>query len=96
MLVMLVTLNSILISYLIWKVNKMANSFEGLEAAASRIADEVAAVAEAIANPAVDNNDQEVIDDLTARLNSAADALRSATEAENAEDGASAPSEPVA
>lgn len=94
MLNFLVATNIVLTAYLIWRTFDMANNFERLEAAVSRVADEVQAVAEAIANPAVDNNDQEVIDDLSSRLEAAADSLRSATEAENAEDGMSAPSEP--
>jgi hypothetical protein len=68
----------------------MANSFNEMTAAVDRVADSVRAVADAIANPAVDNNDQAVIDDLTSRLNSAADALDAATSAENAEDAGSA------
>lgn len=69
----------------------MANNFSNMDAAINRVADEVRAVAEAIANPAVDNNDQEVIDGLTARLDAAADALEVAREAENAEDAGPQP-----
>jgi hypothetical protein len=68
----------------------MANSFNEMTAAVDRVAASVRSVADAIANPAVDNNDQAVIDDLTSRLNSAADALDAATSAENAEDAGSA------
>jgi hypothetical protein len=64
----------------------MANNFSRLNDAVTSVANEVAAVAAAIRNPASDNNDQAVIDDLSTRLESAAEALRSATQEENDED----------
>ena len=67
--------------------SRMANNFAALTAAVDAVAAEISAVAAAIANPAVDNNDQPTIDALTARLTAAADALKAATAAENAEDG---------
>jgi len=88
---------------------RMANNFEQLTAAVDRVSKQVEliggdvrAVADAIANPAVDNNSQPVIDDLTGRLNAAGDALdsastalASATEAENAEDAGPASPAPA-
>jgi len=72
----------------------MANNFDRLNAAVQSVADNVLDVAEAIRNPAVDNNDQEVIDELAGRLEDAASALDAATAEENAEDAG--PAEPVA
>lgn len=69
----------------------MANSFNSLSAAVDRVSASVEAVAEAIRNPAVDNNDQAVIDDLAGRLEAAAAALDSAVDAEKAEDNKNAP-----
>jgi gamma-glutamylcysteine synthetase len=65
----------------------MANDFSRLTTAVQVVADNVAAVAEAIRNPAVDNNDQAVIDDLAGKLEAAANALGEAFLAEQAEDG---------
>lgn len=65
----------------------MANNFEGLKAAIAAVEAGIRQVAEAIANPAVDNNDQATIDGLTGQLTAAADALAAATAAEVAEDG---------
>jgi hypothetical protein len=67
-------------------IQSMSNNFEALSAALAGVEDGIRSVAEAIANPAVDNNDQATIDGLTARLNAAADALAAATAAEDAED----------
>jgi hypothetical protein len=92
---LLQTVNIFLTAYLLWRFIIMANNFERLEGAVSRVADEVEAVAQAIANPSVDNNDQAVIDDLSSRLEAAADSLRSATEAENAEDSGPVSPTPV-
>lgn len=64
----------------------MANDFTGLKAALAAVEDGIRSVAAAIANPAVDKNDQTTIDGLTAQLTAAADALAAATAAENAED----------
>jgi hypothetical protein len=66
----------------------MANNFSGLSAALDAVVAGIQEVAAAIANPAVDNNDQAVIDGFTAKLTAAADALKSATAAEVVEDGA--------
>lgn len=65
----------------------MANDFSGLSSALDAVVAGIQEVAAAIANPAVDNNDQTVIDGLTAKLTAAADALKAATAAEVAEDG---------
>lgn len=65
----------------------MANDFSGLNSALDAVVAGIQEVAAAIANPAVDNNDQTVIDGLTAKLTAAADALKAATAAEVAEDG---------
>lgn len=65
----------------------MANDFSGLKAALDAVVEGINAVAAAIANPAVDNNDQAVIDSLTTQLQAAASALSAATAAEVAEDG---------
>lgn len=69
----------------------MANDFTGLKAALEAVQAGILSVAAAIANPAVDNNDQAVIDGFTAQLKAAADALAAATAAEVAEDGTTAP-----
>jgi hypothetical protein len=69
----------------------MANDFSGLDAALAGVEEAIREVAAAIANPAVDNNDQAVIDAITARLGAAADALGAAKAAEDAEDGVVAP-----
>jgi hypothetical protein len=68
-------------------IKQMANDFTGLSAALDAVVAGIQEVAAAIANPAVDNNDQAVIDGFTAKLTAAADALKAATAAENAEDG---------
>lgn len=75
----------------------MANNFERLSSAVQSVADRVEDVAEAIRNPAVDNNDQAVIDDLAGRLESAAAALDTAVAEERAEDGTETeqPTEPA-
>jgi hypothetical protein len=65
----------------------MANDFTGLKAALDEVVAGINSVAAAIANPAVDNNDQAVIDGLTTQLQAAAAALSAATAAEVAEDG---------
>jgi hypothetical protein len=67
----------------------MADNFDRMTKAVDRVANEVQAVADAIRNPAVDNNNQAVIDELAGRLEGAADALESATNEENAEDAGS-------
>jgi hypothetical protein len=69
----------------------MANDFSGLKAALDAVVAGINSVAAAIANPAVDNNDQAVIDSLTSQLQAAAAALSAATAAEVAEDGTPAP-----
>jgi cell division GTPase FtsZ len=75
--------------------NDMANNFAALSAAIDAVVAGIQEVAAAIANPAVDNNDQTVIDGFTAKLTAAADALKAATAAENAEDtGTTAPTTP--
>lgn len=74
-------------------LNNMANDFSGLKAALEAVEAGIRGVAAAIANPAIDNNDQLVIDGFTAQLKTAADALASATAAEQAEDGTPAPVE---
>lgn len=74
---------------------RMANDFTGLKAALASVEDGIRSVAAAIANPAVDNNDQAVIDGLTAQLSAAADALAAATAAEVAEDGTAAAPAPA-
>lgn len=66
----------------------MANNFAALSAAIDAVVAGIQEVRDAIANPAVDKNDQTVIDGLTARLTDAAAALTAATAEENAEDGA--------
>jgi len=71
----------------------MANNFDELKAAVAAVEAGIRSVADAIANPAVDNNDQAVIDQLSGQLKIAADALAAATAAENAEDGVVAPVE---
>lgn len=73
----------------------MANNFEGLSAAIDAVVVGIQEVAAAIANPAVDNNDQTVIDGLTAKLTAAAAALTDATAAENAEDAGTPAPAPV-
>lgn len=65
----------------------MANDFTGLKTALDEVVAGINSVAAAIANPAVDNNDQAVIDGLTTQLQAAAAALSAATAAEVAEDG---------
>ncbi len=65
----------------------MANNFEGLVAAIGEVEAGIAEVVAAINNPAVDNNDQEVIDGLTARLTGLVPVLDAAEATENAEDG---------
>lgn len=72
-------------------IKSMSNNFDALSAALAGVEDGIRSVAEAIANPAVDNNDQATIDGLTARLTAAADALAAATAAENAEDAGPVP-----
>lgn len=69
----------------------MANDFSALDAALAGVEEAIREVAAAIANPAQDNNDQAVIDAITARLGAAADALAAAKTAEDAEDGVVAP-----
>lgn len=69
---------------------RMANDFSGLKTALEAVQAGILSVAAAIANPAVDNNDQTVIDGFTAQLKAAADALAAATAAEVAEDGTAA------
>ena len=72
----------------------MANDFSRLTTAVQVVADNVAAVAEAIRNPAVDNNDQAVIDNLAGKLEAVVNVLGEAFIAEQAEDGvAEEPSE---
>lgn len=65
----------------------MANNFAALSAAIDAVVAGIQEVRDAIANPAVDKNDQTVIDGLTARLTDAAAALSAAVSEENAEDG---------
>lgn len=72
----------------------MANNFEALVAAVDGVEAGIRAVAEAIANPATDLNDQPTIDALTGRLVAAADALAAAKAAEDAEDNPAPPAEP--
>lgn len=69
----------------------MANNFERLSAAVAAVADGVLAVAEAIRNPAVNKNDQAVIDALAGSLESAAAGLAAAVVAENEEDAGPTP-----
>jgi hypothetical protein len=69
----------------------MANDFSALDAALAGVEQAIRDVAAAIANPAVDNNDQATIDAITARLGAAADALAAAKAAEDVEDGVAAP-----
>lgn len=73
----------------------MSNDFSGLTAAIDAVAVGISEVAAAIANPAVDKNDQATIDALTAKLNGMVAALTAATAAENAEDGTTATTEPA-
>lgn len=74
----------------------MSNDFSRLNAAVTLVSVNVAAVAEAIRNPQIDNNDQAVIDALAGQLEAAASILSSATVEENAEDGTTKPApEPV-
>jgi hypothetical protein len=76
-------------------IDIMANSFERLSAAADRIADEIQSVADAIRNPAVDNNDQAQIDELAGRLEGAADSLAGLAEEERAEDAGGSSGSPT-
>jgi hypothetical protein len=69
----------------------MSNDFSAMDAALGGVEQAIRDVAEAIANPAVDNNDQATIDGFTARLVGAADALAAAKAAEDAEDAGPAP-----
>lgn len=69
----------------------MSNNFERLNAAVTLVGLNVAAVAEAIRNPAIDNNDQAVIDALAGQLEAAASILAAAKVEEDAEDGTAAP-----
>jgi hypothetical protein len=73
----------------------MANNFSALTAAIDAVLGGIQEVAAAIANPAVDKNDQATIDALTAKLTTAAAALQSAVVAENAEDGATTTADPA-
>jgi uncharacterized membrane protein len=73
------------------EIKDMAINFERLTAAVDRISQEVTEVVEIIKNPAVDNNDQMVIDDIAGRLEGAADALDAVAEETNAEE---VPTEP--
>lgn len=60
--------------------------FTRLNAALDSIATEIAALAEAIRNPATDNNDQTQVDDLAGRAEAAAAALQGLKVEEDAED----------
>lgn len=64
----------------------MSNDFARLNDGMTALTDAVSAVAAAIRNPGVNNNDQAVIDDLAGRLEAAVSALGEATAAEDAED----------
>lgn len=76
----------------------MSLDLSALKAAVDTVATNILAVSSAIANPAVDNNDQQIIDELTTRLNNSAAALQAAVDEENAEKGvvpAAAPADPA-
>jgi hypothetical protein len=75
------------------ETKNMANNFDRLVAAIDAVSAGIAAVAEAIRNPAVDNNDQVVIDELAGRLEASAALLSAALADEQAEDGGAAASE---
>lgn len=64
----------------------MAMNFEKLTAAVDRISSEVTEVVDIIKNPRVDNNDQAVIDDITSRLEGAADALDAVADESSSEE----------
>lgn len=53
----------------------MSNDFTALSAAIDNVTAEIAAAVAILSNPAVDNNDQSVIDALTAKLTGAASTL---------------------
>lgn len=71
----------------------MAMNFERLTAAVDRISSEVTEVVEMIKNPAIDNNDQAVIDDIAGRLEGAADALDAVADESDAEAPVGEPTE---
>ncbi len=73
----------------------MSNDFTRLQGAVTLVATAVTAVAAAIRNPAIDNNDQSVIDTLAGQLEAAAAVLGVATEEENAEDAGTAAEAPA-
>jgi hypothetical protein len=59
------------------KLNLMANDFSQLTAVIDNVVAEIAEVVAILQNPAVDNNDQAIIDALVAKLNPAASSLGS-------------------
>jgi hypothetical protein len=67
---------------------RMANDLSGLNAALDAVAQGVADVAAAIANPPAGGNDQAALDAAAARLNDLAAQLSAAKVAEDAEDAA--------
>lgn len=69
----------------------MANNFEQTNAALDRVAAGIEAIVAEIRNPATDNNDQEVIDSITGRLENMATALEEGRALEAAEDAGPAP-----
>jgi hypothetical protein len=63
---------------------QMANDFAGLTAAIDNVASEISEAVAILTSPHVDNNDQAVIDSLTAKLSAAALALQGALPADPA------------